>query len=154
MGLFVLALGLVLHLKTPPTGTISAPASASSSLASQPEAAHTVMNISHLPASTYQDSCENISISGDLLSAFCRTRSGDFVQTSIVLRGIDNVNGMLVATNFTQPSTYQDSCNQLSINGNILTAFCETGDGRKKQTTISLSGIGNDDGMLVYPGHE
>jgi hypothetical protein len=149
-GLFVLTIGLALYLKAPSPSTTPAPASASSAVTAQPEAT----NISNLPASTYQDSCDNLSISGNSLVAYCRTKSGDFVQSSIVLRGIDNVNGVLTATNFDRPSTYQHSCDNISISRNVLTAFCETGNGKKNQTTISLSGIGNDNGVLVYPDNQ
>ena len=46
--------------------------------------------------STYQDSCTNPSVSGATLTAVCRKKDGSFnTKTSILVRGVDNVNGKL-----------------------------------------------------------
>ena len=46
--------------------------------------------------STYQDSCTGTSVSGATLTAVCRKKDGSFnTKTSILVRGIDNVNGKL-----------------------------------------------------------
>lgn len=45
--------------------------------------------------STYQLSCNNIYSRGNILSATCRRANGTFRRTSILLRGIENINGVL-----------------------------------------------------------
>jgi hypothetical protein len=46
--------------------------------------------------STYQDSCENTGVIGATLTAKCRRKDGSFNEkTTILIRGIDNVNGKL-----------------------------------------------------------
>ena len=46
-------------------------------------------------ASTFQDSCTDIVVSGTMLSARCRRADGGFVRTSIAIPGIENVDGDL-----------------------------------------------------------
>ncbi|MBD2777424.1 CVNH domain-containing protein [Iningainema tapete] len=46
-------------------------------------------------ASDYHWSCRNIEVDGDVLSASCRTRNGQFRQSSIRILGIYNLNGKL-----------------------------------------------------------
>ena len=45
--------------------------------------------------SSYQSSCENIKITGTTLSARCRRVNGSTKSTSILIRGIENLNGNL-----------------------------------------------------------
>lgn len=46
--------------------------------------------------STYQDSCQSLGVFGATLSAKCRKRDGSFNdKTTILIRGVDNVNGKL-----------------------------------------------------------
>ena len=50
-------------------------------------------------SSTYQDSCETIDVIGATLTATCRRRDGSCNdQTTIRMRGIDNVNGKLTSS--------------------------------------------------------
>lgn len=165
IGLLVLTIGLVLHSKTPapsPTAVqastatpatsstpVVSPAAASTPVASTPE----TTKVESLPTSSYQDSCDNIAISGNVLSADCRKKDGQFVQSSIVLRGIENADGVLMATSSDQPSSYQDSCDDISISGNTLSAICKTKAGMQNQTTLTLDGIQNTDGVLTYTGN-
>jgi hypothetical protein len=47
-------------------------------------------------ASTYQDSCQSLGVFGATLTAKCRRKDGSFNEkTTILIRGIDNVNGKL-----------------------------------------------------------
>jgi hypothetical protein len=46
-------------------------------------------------ASTFQDSCNNIDVVGATLTAQCRRRDGSFHETTILIRGVDNVEGKL-----------------------------------------------------------
>ena len=56
-------------------------------------------NLAYGPRSTtgasYRSSCQNININGANLSASCRRANGTFKSTSILLLGIDNINGNL-----------------------------------------------------------
>ena len=100
--------------------------------------------------STYQESCNNISISGNVLSANCTSLTGQSRRTSIELKGIENINGKLKITDINKPSNYQDSCTNISINGNKLSARCSKLNGRSRRTSIVLNGIENINGILEY----
>ena len=100
--------------------------------------------------SNFQNSCNNISISGNILSATCNSLNGQGRQTSIVLNGIENINGKLRITDVTQPSNFQDSCTNISIDGNELSAICAKINGQRRQTSIVLNGIENINGILEY----
>ncbi|WP_166482712.1 CVNH domain-containing protein [Scytonema sp. UIC 10036] len=101
--------------------------------------------------STYQDSCQSISVAGTTLIACCRTMNGTYNDTSIVIRGIYNDNGALrYASDPTTNSTYQDSCENISITGATLTARCRTINGTYNDTSIVIRGIHNDNGVLRY----
>ncbi|KAF3888592.1 MULTISPECIES: mannose-binding lectin [Nostocales] len=100
--------------------------------------------------SSYQKTCNNILVSGNVLSANCRRINGTFKQTSIVLRGIENINGTFKVTNPEQVSNYQLTCEQIGIRGNVLTASCKKRNGTLKQTSTVLQGIENIDGVLKY----
>lgn len=52
---------------------------------------------SYRPAN-FDESCRSISISGDVISAQCRTRNGRWVSTSLRLNGIENIDGELTYT--------------------------------------------------------
>lgn len=100
--------------------------------------------------SSYQETCNEVSVYGNFLSANCRRRNGTVEQTSIVLRGIENINGNLKITNPRKVSTYQQTCNRISVYGNVLSANCRRRDGTIKQTSIVLHGIENINGALKY----
>jgi hypothetical protein len=103
--------------------------------------------------STYQDSCTSLGVTGATLTAVCRRRDGSFNdQTTIRIRGIDNVNGKLAyARNPTAISTYQDSCENIDVIGATLIAKCRRRDGSfNDQTTIRIRGIDNVNGKLTY----
>ncbi|MDZ8222496.1 MULTISPECIES: CVNH domain-containing protein [unclassified Nostoc] len=46
-------------------------------------------------ASSYQNSCRNINVAGATLTASCRRINGTYNSTSILIKGIDNINGVL-----------------------------------------------------------
>lgn len=107
-------------------------------------------NPANAASSTYQKSCRDISISGDVLSANCRRVDHSLNSTSIELRGIENINGTLRETDFSRSSTYQQTCDNIHIDGDILKATCNRRDGTPKRTSIILNGIENIDGVLKY----
>jgi hypothetical protein len=100
--------------------------------------------------SSFQNSCRNISIAGSTLSAECRRINGSFAQTSILLRGIANIDGRLTAGNLNTASSFQDSCSNIQITGVTLTAACRRMNGSFQNSSILLPGIHNRDGVLKY----
>jgi hypothetical protein len=101
-------------------------------------------------ASSYQSSCRNIGISGDLLSANCRTRAGGYKNTNIRVRGIENNDGNLRFVGLGVSSSYQRSCRNIGVAGATLTASCRRINGTYKGTAILIPGIKNIDGNLTY----
>lgn len=102
-------------------------------------------------ASTYQMSCSNIQIAGSTLSASCRRNNGSFDNTSILVRGIENVNGVLQSNGLVQASTFQNSCTDIGVAGSTLSANCRRLDGSFNRTSILIPGIENSNGVLRYP---
>lgn len=104
--------------------------------------------------SNYQLTCKNISIDGDKLSATCQKRDGSsWNETSIALKGIENIDGNLEVTKPDQASSYQLSSNDISIDGDKLSANCRRRDGSWNKSSIVLNGIENIDGTLEYTGN-
>ncbi|BAY50548.1 hypothetical protein SAMD00079811_81770 (plasmid) [Scytonema sp. HK-05] len=100
--------------------------------------------------SRFQNSCTNISINGDVLSAACADKNGKSNSTQLTLMGISNENGQLVQANLNSPSTFQNSCTNISINGDVLSAQCADIKGNVHQTSITLKRISNNNGQLTY----
>jgi hypothetical protein len=113
-----------------------------------------VWSLASLPAraqeSSFQSSCTNISVVGATLSATCRRVDGSFNRTSIVLRGIANVNGRLMLTQPDDPATFQDSCQNIRVIGDTLTATCRKIDGAFVQTSVLIPNIANANGHLQF----
>jgi len=100
--------------------------------------------------SNFQNSCDNISIRGNIMYATCNSLTGQSRQTSIVLNGIENINGKLRITDINESSSFQHSCTNISIDGNELSARCSKPNGQSRQTSIVLNGIENINGILEY----
>ncbi|BAZ08594.1 hypothetical protein NIES4071_03990 [Calothrix sp. NIES-4071] len=100
--------------------------------------------------SSFQNSCSNLSIAGDTLSATCRTRNGSYNNTSIRIRGIANNNGNLIYTGRNRTSSYPSSCRNITIYMDRLAANCRTRNGGFNQTAIRVPGIKNYNGYLRY----
>ena len=104
----------------------------------------------HATASNYYRSCNHISVFGNVLSADCSRINGSFNKTSIVLRGIENINGTFKVTNQYKVSNYHLTCRSIRIRGNYLEAACSRRNGTLKWTSIVLQGIENINGVLKY----
>jgi CVNH domain-containing protein len=100
--------------------------------------------------SSFQSSCNHISIAGNALVANCRRVDGSVNRTSIVLEGIENIDGQLQMTGRGRPATFQDSCQRILMYGSTLTARCRRVDGSYQRASIELPGISNIDGNLQY----
>ncbi|MEH2006031.1 CVNH domain-containing protein [Nostoc sp.] len=101
--------------------------------------------------SSYQNSCRNIGVSRDILTASCRRKNGTYNPTSIPIRGIDNIDGTLkYGSSPTARSSYQNSCRAIGVSGAILLASCRRINGTYNPTSIPIRGIDNIDGTLKY----
>jgi hypothetical protein len=109
-----------------------------------------IPSASAVESSSFQHSCNHISIVGDTLSARCRRANRSINNTSILIRGIENNNGKLVFTNLNNPSTFQSSCKSISVSEDRLSARCRRVNGSFKDTNIKIPGIKNNNGNLTY----
>jgi hypothetical protein len=112
---------------------------------------HLSFHIVDIPPSSFQRSCDNISIIGNNLSAECKTIAQKKISTTISVPGIRNINGNLTFVGFNNPSNFQDSneCKNIFINDkNMISGNCRKNDGTYKFTSIPLPGIHNYDGTL------
>jgi CVNH domain-containing protein len=100
--------------------------------------------------SSFQRSCDHISVAGNALVATCRRVDGSMNRTSLVLLGIENIDGQLQLTGRGQPATFQDSCRHIRMDGGTLTATCHRLDHSDEQTSVDLPGISNINGNLQY----
>lgn len=101
--------------------------------------------------STFQGSCVNITVAGYTLTAQCQRENGRSRSSSIVIRGIQNDNGRLeYSRNSRRESSFQDSCRNVRIQGNRLTARCQRTNGSFVRSTIVIRGIQNNNGRLEY----
>ncbi len=110
--------------------------------------------------STFQDSCSNIrygEANGNaMIYADCRRRNQSVNATSVVIKGIDNIEGRLSHTAGNNPSTFQRSCRNMSIalagrSGVELRGSCRTSQGNYLNTTTAIWDVNNIDGNLKYP---
>jgi len=101
--------------------------------------------------SSFQYSCNDIKIGNeaDVLTAQCRKYNGAMQSTSIRLRGIHNMNGVL-AQNAQGDSSFQKSCANVFVCGTLLMASCKTRTGSYTDSMIKISGMHNINGTLVY----
>jgi hypothetical protein len=100
--------------------------------------------------SSYQITCNSITISGNRISASCRQINGLYNNTSLVLLGIENINGVLRVTDPSKVSNYQLTCSKIRIRGDMIKATCLTRNQLPHKTSLTLQGIENIDGVLKY----
>ena len=114
-----------------------------------------------LPPGSYKDSCRDMNVNDDTLWARCQSRDGEWRQSSIDFRNcyqdITNDNGRLVCGqrhhhNMLPRGNYKESCRDLSVNGDILSAECKRRDGSWRWTSIDFGdcygNISNQNGRL------
>lgn len=104
-------------------------------------------------SSTYQRSCQNIYLTngGQTLEASCQSRRGSYYRTQIPVFAIHNINGQLVNEQNCNSASYQRSCWNIQVYGDVLSATCRTERGNSVNTSVSLTGIHNTDGHLSMP---
>jgi len=105
------------------------------------------------PASSFSASCKNIRVTRDTLEADCyRADQTTLNHSSILIKGIRNVEGNLKFFSMDEPSSFQNSCGTISVGsgGNTLEAWCNQSGGAANKTSILIPGIHNNNGVLVY----
>jgi hypothetical protein len=100
--------------------------------------------------SSFQESCRNIRVAGNTLSATCLRANLTSKDTSILIRGINNNNGVLTVDDLSRLSTYQNSCRSIRIFGITLVARCRRINGTFNLTSVLVPGIHNNNGNLIY----
>lgn len=125
-----------------------------------------------MPQGDYQQTCQNVNMNGGMLQARCQKRDGGWRDTSIDYRdcrgGIVNDDGNLRCDNSGRwqsggpgggywqgrmpRGSYEQSCQNMSVNANLLQARCQKKDGGWRDTSIDYrdcrGDIINDDGNL------
>lgn len=115
------------------------------------------------PRGSYSQTCRNIDVRGDTLSAECDTGNGDWRRTSLdhyddCSGEIVNDNGELECTRRggrqVPRGTYVQTCRNIYVRGDKLRANCQTGDGGWNWSQLDdwddcRGGIVNDRGHLV-----
>lgn len=101
-------------------------------------------------ASSFADSCTNISINNGKLLATCKTKNGSNQNTSLTIQGVYNNNGQLVQGDISKASTFNQTCTDVSIDGDELSAYCRQHNGESRRSAVRLGGIHNNDGKLTY----
>ena len=95
--------------------------------------------------------CDDFTVEDNQISAYCRDISGDFTKTTIIIHGLENIDGQLVAKQSFRPANFHSSCSDISIDDyGLLSAFCKSRDGSLLETSIDLdSFLVNDNGRLI-----
>jgi CVNH domain len=128
-----------------------------------------------LPNGTYRQTCQNININGDRLSAHCQKVDGGWRNSSIDYRScrgseIVNENGNLRCAGGgggygyhgggwqggLPPGDYKRTCQNMRVNGNKLFATCQKANGGWNDTSLNNFNlcqrpIANDNGNLRCP---
>ncbi|WP_138499718.1 CVNH domain-containing protein [Nostoc sp. PA-18-2419] len=101
--------------------------------------------------STFQYTCRNMSLKSNVLYAICRKRDGREKKARIVLRGIDNQDGLLVDNGRNSPASFQASCYSATVVGDELLGTCAKINRQEAVfSKIKIEGIRNEDGNLKY----
>lgn len=111
------------------------------------------------PVGSYQQTCSNIAMDGDTLSATCTRFDGSTNDTTLAYAAqcvgdVGNVNGILVCTG--PVGSYGLTCVNAFVEANILHATCQRRDGSWVQSTLQFQGFQGDvtncDGVLQNGG--
>jgi hypothetical protein len=102
--------------------------------------------------SSYQQTCSDISLDGNVLSATCRTRDQLPNRTSITLKGIENINGTLKVVDPQKTANFNLSCKGTAVQGAQISSKCGkiSDPSLFVSTSTNINGIENIDGVLQY----
>lgn len=94
----------------------------------------------------FNQSCSNLSLSGSMLNATCRTRNGRNSSTSLDLNNcVTNNNG-----NLERGVNFFNTCYGCNLNGATLSCRCRRRNGTSRDTSLNLgSFISNTNGFLT-----
>ncbi|KQW72684.1 hypothetical protein ASE17_05235 [Phenylobacterium sp. Root77] len=120
------------------------------------------------PPGSYQQSCRDIRVNGDTLTASCQDSRGRWTYSTLRYRDcrgdVANSNGRLSCSwdngggggggwGQLPSGSYQQSCRDARVSGGTLTASCQDARGRWNYSTLNFrdcrGDIGNDNGRLV-----
>ncbi len=119
------------------------------------------------PRGSYQSSCKNIKVRGDVLYARCKDNNNHWVDSSLndydrCGGDISNLNGQLSCGqgggSYGAPAgDYTQTCRDIRVEGNTLRARCQTGNGDWVDTYLDSynrcrNGISNINGQLRCNG--
>ncbi len=109
---------------------------------------------SSLPAvaksSSYQRTCRDITINGNVLSALCKRGNGSELRSSITLKAIENIDGALMVRDPKKSASFHLTCIDSSVDQAVLASVCKKRNGQYQSTNTSINGIENIDGVLNY----
>lgn len=100
-----------------------------------------------VPPGSYQQTCSDINTRGGELWARCQTQDGQWRESSLDYRNcyqdISNQNGRLTCGrrhhhNMLPSGSYKETCHDLSMNGDILSAECQRSDGSWRWTSLDV----------------
>lgn len=106
--------------------------------------------------STFQQTCTNVQFSiinnEPTISADCSRLNSKVKSSTLVLRGIVNMNGRLAQDS--GPSTFQKACKDMQISVDdtavALSATCPKKTGQFEKSSLPINGIENINGSLTY----
>lgn len=99
------------------------------------------------PSGSYQQTCRDINVRDGELWARCQMRDGEWRESSLYYRDcyqdISNQNGRLTCGrrhhhNMLPRGSYKQTCRDLSMNGDILSAECQRRDGSWRWTSLDV----------------
>lgn len=95
------------------------------------------------PAGSYTESCKNIQMKGTTLHAVCKSLDGREMPTTLkdanrCAEGVANINGILncEASGVLPPGSYIATCKDVKLQGSTLSATCNDGKDRWRDTFL------------------
>jgi len=95
------------------------------------------------PGGSYTDSCRNIQMKGTTLHAVCKSLDGRELPTSLkyanrCAEGVANINGILncESSGVLPPGSYISTCKDVKLQGSTLSATCNDGKDRWRDTFL------------------
>lgn len=105
-------------------------------------------------ATSFVQTCKDLALDDDTLYdtlyADCKTPQQTFKRTSLLLKGIENIDGQLKVSSSWKPSNFSWTCENISFRGSVIFARCKTRAQRYTPTRLELTGIVNVGGELQY----
>jgi hypothetical protein len=117
----------------------------------------TMSVMAEMPASSYQKTCKEVKVEGNMLKASCQKMDQSWMDTSITINGLANLDGALTyetkcPMDSTPAGSFDKTCKDMSIeaDGVTLKGECQKKDQSWMATSIAISNIANIDGQLKY----